>query len=113
MTAREGASRERRVSEPSDVWRRPVTVESRCAQIREVEQQRSKYKHPVAEGIQTWERHVARADHQRHEIIAKSRNYWHAHQKDHRRPVHGEETIEDFRFQKRVVRYGKLQANGD
>ena len=33
-------------------------------------------------------------------------------QEDHRSPVHGEKTIEDFRFQKGVVRYGKLQANG-
>src|SRR6185295_12353294 len=103
MTPREGGASEWRVSKPPDVRCRAVTCEPRRAQITEVKKQPTEEIHPVPESIQAGKGHVARANHQRHEIVAEAGDQGHAHQEDHRGPMHGEETIENIGFKERVI----------
>jgi hypothetical protein len=90
-----------------------VTSQARRPQVTEIEEQATEDEQPVAESVQAREGHVARSNHQRHEIIAESGNDRHAHQKDHRRAVHGEKTIEYIGFKQGVTGDHQLQANGD
>src|SRR5262249_46508186 len=90
-----------------------MSRESGRTEITEIEQQATKEKHPVTEGVQARESHVARSDHQRYEIVAESSDDGHAHEKDHRRSVHGEETVEHIGLEERVARDNQLEANSN
>ena len=57
------------------------------------------------------ESHVARADHQRHQIIREAEQHRHAHQEDHGRAVHGEQLVEGLRRDEMIVRDGQLDAH--
>ena len=46
------------------------------------------------ERVELREGHVARADHQRDEVVGHADDHRHAEQEDHRRAVHGEERVE-------------------
>ncbi len=78
---------------------------------RRVEHDAAGEEQPVGERVQPREGHVARADHQRDEVVAEARQHRHDEQEDHRRPVHREELVVDLRADERVVRLAKLQAD--
>ena len=48
---------------------------------------------PEAEHVEARERDVARADHERHEVVAERGRERHAHEEHHRRAVHREELV--------------------
>ena len=64
---------------------------------------------PVGQGIQPRQRHVARAQHQRPEIIAEARQHRPGIEKDHGHAVHGEKLVILLRRQQMQVRPGQLQ----
>ena len=111
VPAREGAARQRRIGKPAHIRRRTGPCESRRRQIAEIEQHPAEKKHPEAEGVQTGKGHIARADHQRHQVVHQPGDDRHAHQEDHRRTVHGEETVEGARANKIVIRQNQLHAD--
>jgi hypothetical protein len=78
-----------------------------------VEQEPAEGKEPVAHRVQAWERHVARADHERHEVVSEADQGRHHDEEDHRRAVHREELVERLRSDERVVRDRELQADDE
>ena len=66
---------------------------------------------PEGERVQAREGHVARADHQRQEVVGEARHHRHDEQEDHRRAVHREQLVVDLRRDQRVVRRAQLQAD--
>ena len=102
---------QRSISEPSDVGRTSRAVQSVAAEEAEIQEQSAQRGHPEAEGIQPRECHVARADHQRHQIVRKPEHQRHGDEEDHRRAVHGEHAIEDLRRNEIVVRPDELHAH--
>ena len=104
---------QRRVRPPSHVWCIAGAVEPVSAQKAEVEKKSTQRRQPETEGIQPRKRHVARADHQRHEVVRKPKQDWHGHEENHGRAMHGEHAIEDLRRNKVVVREHQLDANDE
>ncbi len=98
-----GGAGERHRRDPARLGRAP--------EDRRVEHDAAGEEQPVGERVQSRERHVARADHQRDEVVAEARQHRHDEQEDHRRPVHREELVVDLRADERVVRLAELQAN--
>ncbi len=68
-------------------------------------------RHPEAERIQPRKRHVARADHQRHEVIRESEKDRHRHEENHRGAVHREHAVENLRRNECAVRLHQLNAH--
>ena len=66
---------------------------------------------PETESVQARERHVARADLERHDIVGQAEEHRHRDEKDHRRAMHGEDHVISVRMQKGVVRHSQLQPN--
>ena len=66
---------------------------------------------PERQRVQARERHVARADHQRHEVVAEARQHRHDEQEDHRGAVHRHEAVVGLGLDQRVVRLRQLEAH--
>ncbi len=111
VAGREHLGRERRVGKPTHIGRRSRGVKPASADIAEVEQKARERRDPEAEGVQPWKRHVARADHQRHQVVSKAEQDRHADEEHHRRSVHGKQLIEDLRRNKMIVGHGQLNAH--
>ena len=78
---------ERGVGEPAEVSRALGGQEARGGDQAAEEEQ------PVAEHVQTRERHVGRADLQRHDDVGETEEQWRREQQQHDRAVHGEELV--------------------
>ena len=111
VALRKCLGREWRVGEPADIGRAARPGEPLAAQKAEIEQQPAERAGPEAEGVEARKRHVAGADHQRHEIVGEPEHDRHADEKDHRRPVHREETIEHLRRHDGEVRIRELDPH--
>ena len=100
-----GASdrRQRHVAAPAGL--------GRGEEQRHVEDDPAGEQQPVGEGVQAREGHVARADHQRQEVVAQAGHHRHDEQEDHRRPVHREQLVVGLRSDQVVVRDAQLQAH--
>ncbi len=83
----------------------------RVPEDRGVEDDAAGQEQPVGERVQAREGHVARADHQRHEVVGQAGHHRHDEQEDHRRPVHREQLVVGRRRDQRVVRRAELQAH--
>ena len=66
---------------------------------------------PVRERVQARERHVARADHQRHEEVAEPGEDRHDDEEDHRRAVHRHRAVVGVLRQEVLVRRRELRAH--
>ena len=66
---------------------------------------------PVRERVQPRERHVPRADHQRHEVVAEAREHRDDEEEDHRRPVQREQLVVGVLGDEVVVRLRELGAH--
>ncbi len=87
---------QRSVGEPADVGCRACSVEAACTEVAEVQEDASEGGDPEAEGVQSGESHVARADHERDEIVSHAEEDGHSHEEDHGGAVHGKELVEDL-----------------
>ncbi len=103
VSRREGLRRERRVGEPANVGRRARPIQPISADEAEVQNDAAQRAHPEAEGIEAREGHVARADHQRHQIIRDSKDDGHGREEDHGRAMHGEHAIEGLGRNQMIV----------
>ena len=99
-----GESREWRVAEPPTVGRRPNKPGN-------VQKNRTEQVYPIAEGVETGERHIPRADLQRDEQVEKCRAQWHDHEEDHGRAMHREQLVEHLRRYDASVREHQLEAD--
>ncbi len=86
VVGRVGDLSERRVAEPAGVER---AAEREAA----VEKKPAEQEQPVAQGVHARERHVARADLQRHDVVGEPDQHRHREQEDHRRAVHREDLV--------------------
>ncbi len=66
---------------------------------------------PVAEHVEARERDVARADHQRHEVVAERGGERHPHEEHHRGAVHGEELVVASGREHRAVGLRELEPH--
>ena len=102
VARREGRLGQRRVAGPAALGRaargEPARVQDDPAEQEE----------PVGERVQAREGHVARADHERHEVVAEAREDRDDDEEDHRRPVHGEELVVGVLGDEVLVRRGEL-----
>ena len=112
VAGRECFGGERRVGQPAHVGRVAHAVKTETAEEAVVEQQAAKGGEPEAERVQARKGHIARADHQRNQVIAHPEQNRHAHQEHHGGAVHGEQFVVDFRREKVIVRDSKLNADG-
>ncbi len=108
----EGFRGERSVREPADIGRRAAAVEPFGAEHAEVEEQRPEERQPERERVQPRERHVAGADHERHQVVRESEDDRHADEEDHRRAVHRHQAVEDLGRDDGVARDRQLDAHG-
>src|SRR5271170_3836162 len=69
VTWREYSGCQRSIGEPADVGSRARSIKAACAEVAEVQEKAGEGGDPEAEGVQSGERHVARADHERNEIV--------------------------------------------
>ena len=111
VARRKGRRSERRVSEPSYVGRAASLRNRASGEKAGVEEEAAEGRHPEAESVQARERHVARADHQRHEIVSETEKDRHGHEKYAGRAVQREQTVEGLRREKRGVRVRQLNAH--
>ena len=93
----------RRVARPAGFRRVP--------EDRGVEDEPARQQQPEGERVQAREGHVARADHQRHEVVRQAGEHRHDEQEDHRRPVQREQLVVGLGGDQRVVRRAQLQAH--
>ena len=110
VPARECALGKRRISPPGDIGRAAGSLQAHAADEAVVQHQAAQRGHPEAEGIHPGKGHIPGADHQGNQVIGKSDDQRHAHEKDHGGAVHGEDAVEDLRGEKVVVRHGQLNA---
>src|SRR5580704_15286202 len=99
------------IGEPPDIRRAPCSIQSIAAQKAEIKEQPAECGHPETERVETWERHVARADHQRHKIVSESKYQGHRDEENHRRAVHREHPVEDLRRDEVVMRPDELETH--
>ena len=111
VSDRECRRGQRRIGKPANIGSAARSVQTAAADEAEVEDDAAECAHPEAEGVQPRKRHVARADHQRHQIVGEAEQNRHADQEDHGRAVHGEQTVERLRRNEMVVRDGQLDAH--
>ncbi len=107
------ALKERHISAPAKAWsssdERPIQAVT--AEKTEIQEETAQRRHPEAERIEPGKRHIASADHERHQVVRESENQRHGNEKDHRRSMHGEHAVENLGRNKVVVRPDKLQAH--
>jgi hypothetical protein len=101
----------RRVGNLRQWHRRDPAGRGRGPEDRCVEDDAARQKKPEGERVQARKRHVARADHQRHEVVGKAYEHRHDEEEDHRRAVHREQRVVDLRRDQAVVRLAQLQAH--
>ena len=94
---------QRRVTEPSAVWRHAEEDWRR-------DEQSAKQIDPVAERVEARERHVARADLQRNEKVEKRRRHGHDGEEDHGRAMHREQLIVHLGRYNVAVRSNELET---
>ena len=111
VPARKCLRSQRRVGEPSHVGSVSRAVKAIGPHQAEIEEKASKCGHPEAERIQARERHVARADHQREQIIGEAEHDGHGNEENHRGPMHGEHPVEDLGRDEMVVRDDELNPH--
>ncbi len=102
-TGRIDRAGQRRVAGPAGFRRVP--------EERGIEDDPARQEQPEGERVQARIGHVARTDHQRHEVVGQARHHRHDEQEDHRRPVHREQLVVGLRSNQRVVRRAQLQAH--
>ena len=95
--------RERDVGEPAGL--------GRGEEERRVERHPAEQEHPVRPGVQPREGDVARADHQRQQVVREARPHRHDDEEDHRRAVHGEQLVVGLRRDERVLGRAELDAH--
>ena len=100
---REGSLGERGVREPSGVG-------GASGEEAEIEHDPTRERQPEGQGVETRERDVARADHQRYEVVRETHEKWDDRKQDHRDAVHGESLIEGFGIEKAFFRCGQLRT---
>ena len=83
----------------------------RVPEDRGVEDDATGQQQPERERVQARVGHVARAHHQRDEVVGQARHHRHDEQEDHRRPVHREQLVVGLGRDQRVVRSAQLQAD--
>ena len=76
-----------------------------------MQEQPAEREEPVAHGVETRERHVARADHQRNEVVGEADQRGHHDEEDHRRAVHGEDLV--VRVGREDVPFGTRELEAD
>ena len=76
-----------------------------------MQQQTAEGQHPVAKGVQARKRHVARPDHQGHQIVRQADQGRHDHQKNHGGAMHREELAEGVGRDKIIVGPRQLNAH--
>ncbi|VBN36182.1 Uncharacterised protein [Burkholderia pseudomallei] len=96
--------RERHVVEPAAV-RRFAQRKAR------VEERSRRDEHPVRERVQARKRHVARAEHQRPQIVREAGQHGQRVQEDHRHAVHREQLVVLLGVQQRAVGLRELDAH--
>ncbi len=111
VAGRKGRRRERRVGEPSDVGRAASLRNRASGENAAVQEEPAEGRHPEAESIQARKRHVARADHQRNEIVSEAEEDRHGDEKDAGRAVQREQTVEGLGREKRGIRVRQLNAH--
>ena len=111
VPGRECLRRQRRVGKPSHVRSIARPVQAIRSHQAEIKKKASECRQPETKSIQTRERHVARANHQRDQIIRKSEQNGHGHEENHRGPMHGEHAVEHLRRDEIVVRADELDAH--
>ncbi len=89
----------------------PAGVRHAAEERAGVQEQPAQQEHPEAVGVQTRERHVARPDHQRDQVVEERRRHRHHEQEDHRDAVHREDLVVLIGVQQRVVGLGQLAAD--
>ena len=92
--------RERHVGEPAGL--------RRGEEQRRVERDAAEQEHPVRPRVDAREGDVARADHQRQQVVREAGPDRHDDEEDHRRPVHGEDLVVLLRREERVLRRAEL-----
>src|SRR6202034_4127455 len=113
MTRRERSSAQWGVRPPTHVRRASGAVQAASSEKAEIKKKRSQKRQPKTEGIQARKSHIARTDHQGHQVIGKSEQDGHGHKENHGRPMHGEHAVKDFRRNEIVVRMHQLNANDE
>ena len=96
MAAGEGALCQRRIRKPAHVRCRAGPCQPLPSQVAKVEQHTAKQRQPEPKGIQAWEGQITGPDHQGDEIVGQAQDDRHPEEKDHRRPMHGEQAVEHF-----------------
>jgi hypothetical protein len=89
----------------------PPRVGSHVQEERHIEENDADEVRPIAERVQTRERDVARADHERHEVQPHCVHHGHGEEEHHRRAVHGEDLIVFIRPDERVLGPSELHAH--
>jgi hypothetical protein len=90
----------------------PRAVRAVAGREADVEEDPRREEDPVAEHVEARERHVARTDHQRHEVVAeRAGRHRDDEEEDHRDAVHRENLVVDLRREHGVVRTHELRAH--
>ena len=113
MPGREDLRGQGSIGKPANVRRGAGAVEAVAAEKTEVQEQAAEGRYPEAEGVEPRKRHIARAQHQRYQIVAKTEENRHADEEHHRRAVHREQAIEDLRRDQAVLWNRELNAHHD
>ncbi|MDR8957485.1 hypothetical protein FEP76_06014 [Burkholderia multivorans] len=89
----------------------PAAVGHRAERKARVEEQPREQEHPVGERVQPRKRHVARAEHQRPQIVRETGQHGQRVQEDHRHAVHREQRVVLRGREQRRVRPRELDAH--
>ena len=89
----------------------PAAVGSAAEEPRRVEEDAAEQQAPEAERVHAWERDVASADLQRHEVVREAGRHRHDEEEDHRRGVHREHLVVEVGAEHLAVRAGELRAD--
>ena len=111
VPGREGLGGQGCVCKPSHVRRVARPVEAAAAEEAEIKEKSAERRQPEAERVQPRERHVARADHQRYEVIGEPEHERHGHEEDHRGAMHREHPVEHLRRHEVGVRGNQLDPH--
>ena len=97
--------RQRRVGEPAEVGGTLRREEARGGD------QAAEQEQPVAEHVEARERHVGRADLQRHDDVGEAEEQRRREQQQHDRAVHGEQLVVELLVDDLLARVGQLGAD--
>src|SRR3974377_2126108 len=97
MSNRKCERREWGISEPANIRSASCPKQPAASDKAEVQDDATERAHPEAPGIQPRKCHIASADHQGNEVVGESENERHGCEKNHRRAVHREHSVECLR----------------